>query len=192
MKRLLVFILIILMGISIISALCEEGQIDINKASKEELDDLYGIGPVKAEEIINSRPFESVNELIEVSGIGNITLNKIKEQGLACVNGETEKIVEEEEKVEENKEINETPQNNENLNIPDNSIEELKAQPKDIRTPLEPNIIKLNTKTIKSEDDKENSDKNNYAMYGFVIFCVLLGFLLILRKNKFNKNEFEG
>ena len=74
---------------SSISALCEEGQININTASAEELDELYGIGPVKAEAIINARPFDSVNDLINVFGIGQVTLDRIIGQGLACVEEET-------------------------------------------------------------------------------------------------------
>jgi len=54
----------------------------------------------------------------------------------------------------------------------------------------EPELIKLNTQTIKSEDDKKILSKDN-AKYGFVFFCVLLLFLFILRKNKYKKNEFN-
>ena len=205
MKKLgVIFILILFLGcVSIISSLCEEGQIDINGASKEKLIEIIHIAESRAEQLILLRPFKSVDELIRISGIAEVYLSGIKEQGLACVNEETEQIIEEEEKGEEEVEEetpeetkdNETSENTEYINIPDDSIEELKAQPKDIRTSLEPNIIKLNTlnsKDIKSESDKENSDKSNYAMYGFVIFCVLLGFLFMLRKKRFNKNEFEG
>ena len=67
------------------SAICAEGQIDINTASLEELDNLSRIGPAKAQAIINSRPFNSVDELARVKGIGNKTLDNIKSQGLACV-----------------------------------------------------------------------------------------------------------
>jgi competence ComEA-like helix-hairpin-helix protein len=170
------------MNIFLISALCEEGQININSALKEELDNLYGIGPVKAEEIINSRPFQSVNELIKVIGIGNITLNKIKEQGLACINGEIEEI---------NKEPNEAEEENtENIDLPNNQ-DNPTEETKDIQqTPIQLSIIKLNSKDIKTEDNKEELTKSKCAKYGFVVFCVLLGFLFILRKNK-NKNEFE-
>ena len=71
-----------------VSASCSEGQIDINTASAEELDELYGIGPVKAEAIIHARTFDFIDDLINVNGIGEVTLNKIKEEGLACVEDE--------------------------------------------------------------------------------------------------------
>jgi len=51
--------------------------------------------------------------------------------------------------------------------------------------------IKLNTKDIKSEDNKKYLDKSSYAKYGFVIFCVLLGLLFVFKKKRFNKNEFD-
>ncbi len=49
------------------------GAIDINKASKEELMSLNGIGEKKANEILEYRKqkcFKNVNELINVKGIG--------------------------------------------------------------------------------------------------------------------------
>jgi len=56
------------------SALPEEGRIDINRATAEELDALPGIGPAKARAIVEERkrggPFRSAEDLTRVRGIG--------------------------------------------------------------------------------------------------------------------------
>jgi len=65
--------------------------IDINTASSEELEKIIGIGPALAQRIIETRPFNSLDDLIKVKGIGEITLQKIKDQGLAWV-GPQEKL----------------------------------------------------------------------------------------------------
>lgn len=57
------------------------GKIDINSATVSELQMLPGIGPVLAQGIVeyrqNNGPFASVDELIRVSGIGEIRLKEI-------------------------------------------------------------------------------------------------------------------
>lgn len=57
-------------------------KLDINKASKNDFKTIKGIGPKKAERIIKYREsiggFTSIEQLIEVKGIGSKTLAKIK------------------------------------------------------------------------------------------------------------------
>ena len=61
--------------------------IDLNVASSAELQEISGIGETYAQAIIDQRPFESVEELLDIKGIGNGTLDAIQEQGLACIGG---------------------------------------------------------------------------------------------------------
>lgn len=59
--------------------------ININIASTAELQQITGIGESFADDIIRLRPFETVDELAEINGIGQGTIDAIKEQGLACI-----------------------------------------------------------------------------------------------------------
>lgn len=57
--------------------------VNVNTATPEELETLPGIGPVLAGSIVQYReengPFTSVDQLIEVSGIGEVTLEEIRD-----------------------------------------------------------------------------------------------------------------
>lgn len=96
-KFLVIEVFILIFVLSFVFAECTDSQIDINSASLEELDNLMGVGKAIAENIINSRPFNSIEDLINVNRIGEKTLEKIKEQGLACVEEEIKKDDEEKE-----------------------------------------------------------------------------------------------
>ena len=57
--------------------------IDINTASKEQLEPLKGIGPVRAEAIIKGRPYKGKDELVQKNIVPQSVYDDIKEQIIA-------------------------------------------------------------------------------------------------------------
>jgi competence protein ComEA len=66
------------------SPFLDDGKVNINKADINELDSLPGIGPATAQKIIDYRaehgPFKSIDEIKNVSGIGEKKFENIKEK----------------------------------------------------------------------------------------------------------------
>lgn len=66
----------------------EEGKLNINTATVQELTVLDGIGEVLAQRIVEYRdtngPFKDISDLLNIKGIGQAKLNGIKDQ--ICIN----------------------------------------------------------------------------------------------------------
>lgn len=82
MKR---FLLLSLSSLLCFTSVLASDKIDINSAPQDRLTEITGVGPVLSQRIIEERPFSSIDDLTRVKGIGEITLQKIKEEGLAYV-----------------------------------------------------------------------------------------------------------
>lgn len=64
-----------------------KGCVNINTAPQEEIEKIIHIGPERAEEVIRLRPFDSIEDLKRINGLGPARLKDIIEEGLACVGG---------------------------------------------------------------------------------------------------------
>ncbi len=216
----LLFTLTILFLIPFAYSLCSENQIDVNSASLEELDEIYGIGPAKAQAIIDSRPYETLDDLTKAYGIGSVTLENIKSEGLACVSEQDSENTDsndspdthsEDPKEESSEEIEENDKDLEKTEKgedPSRTLPEQKTETfsenseRTTKQNSENKILKetivLNPeppKTIKTSKNSDLQEDKKYSLYALVIFCIFLGALFIFDKSKNknkNKNEFRN
>lgn len=79
-----VFLILILILILALPQARGEGKINLNTATVEELQTLEGIGKILAKRIVEYReengPFERIEEIKRVKGIGNKIFEKIKDR----------------------------------------------------------------------------------------------------------------
>ncbi len=179
------FLILLLLVISFVGA---ESCIDINFASLDELDELVGIGPVYAGRIVDTRPFDSINDLVKVSGIGEKTLEKIKSQGLVCINGNFE--VNEEGDLEDEEII--IKDSEEDLEIIKSEMEviSISASSEGKKNySLEPDkkVIKLNSHKDSIRNsvviyESKNERIKKYAIYGFSLFLIFIITILIWKQ----------
>lgn len=59
--------------------------IDINSASRKRLQDIIHIGDARSEQIIEGRPWSSLDELTEFWRVGENQIEDMRDQGMACV-----------------------------------------------------------------------------------------------------------
>lgn len=177
-ERWLLVLGLFIIFISFVSATCSSGQININSANLTQLDNLYGVGPAKAQAIISARPYFTVSDLVNASGIGPKTLQGIENQGLACV--------------EKNSSANNVKGNTSaenfliiNAQNSSNSSDVIK------KTEVDTSPITLSSpKDIKTSKPPQVLGTIDYSKYSIVIFCILLLLLYVLKPKK-KKNEFR-
>ena len=88
MKSIMACLMAVLFALAITFPLLAQSEIDVNTASAMELQRIKGIGPKKAQAIIEFRnengPFRIIQDVIRVKGIGQKTLQTMIDSGLVC------------------------------------------------------------------------------------------------------------
>lgn len=172
-------LILLILFLPIIMGVCFEGQININNASKNDLMKIKWVGNVTAQYIIdyrNQKPFNSLDDLIFIKGIGEKKLSDIKNEGKACVTSKTEEGVIN----KENNKMNKTNNQNNSVLI-NNPINNSNLINQSLYNITQDQIIRLNSKNIKTRLNS-NFKGENYAIYWLVSFSILVVVLFILKK----------
>ena len=134
---------------------------------------LGGEGKV-AQKVINARPFDSVDDLVRVSGIKEGKLAKIKTQSLACVSDDSKEV--DDEKVEEEI-IGESEAIEENV---EKTIVPVSANVVEVKKETE--MILLNKGEVDDEEliyVSKNAKVIDYLVYVFALFLIFIIAFLI-------------
>lgn len=190
-KVLVIFCFIFLIHFAL--SLCGTGQININSATIEELDLLIGIGPAYAQDIIDARPYSSVDDLDRAKNIGPSRLAKIKMQGLACIDSNNVEIAMEQEIKESDVEPTSQPEPESKLE-PRNIIPET-LSPINANVVVKPeteSIINLNPESENTSEkviyESRNEKIRKYSIYAFAFFLLIVISFLLLDKNGRTEN----
>lgn len=70
------------------SAISEAKGIDLNTASREDLDRVGGLGRARVERLVQSRPFKSWDDLKKVEGFGGTLADDLKNAGASLGNNQ--------------------------------------------------------------------------------------------------------
>jgi len=165
MRKFFVLVLLLFLSCGVL-AKCSNSQIDINSATSKELEKIVWVGPATAQKIIDGRPFETLDDLDKVKGIGATKLSDIKEEGLACV---SEENIEEEEVKEETKR---------DIEI---FIEEPKTEEVDSAAD-EPILLNGDTKGRELIYESKNAKISSYFPYAFSLFLIFVIVVLLIDK----------
>ncbi|MEK5428802.1 MBL fold metallo-hydrolase [Cytobacillus sp. FSL R7-0680] len=71
-------------NVEVVIESCPADHIMINEANAETLQQIHEIGPDRAEEIIEKRPFTSYDDLQRIAGIGPAKAKEIEDQSIIC------------------------------------------------------------------------------------------------------------
>ncbi len=82
MRRLL-FALFVALGLGMSAPSFAQDLLDINSASKEQLQALNGVGPARADAIIKGRPYKGKDELMQKKIVPENVYNDIKDKIIA-------------------------------------------------------------------------------------------------------------